>query len=198
MPGSPSLWSGVRWRRRRAWKQLRSTSASYERSRAPTRPASGPRSGTPRAGAADGRARAGQGGRPLRGRVSGQPPAGPAPAPPFGEPGARPPPSARRVSIRSLTEGPFPEIAGSHSPVTLKAPPAAFLRAGAAFVLPPRLAGCCATIQCAGPMVVLSRSFPEDITLLPPCQTPSCPRHKSCSSDKTEFYPTACCSEIKL
>lgn len=63
---------------------------------------------------------------------------------------------------------------------------------------PPRLAGCCATIQCAGLMVVLSRSFPEDITLLPPCQTPSCPRHKSCSSDKTEFYPTACCSEIKL
>lgn len=60
LPDAPSLWSGVRWRRRRAWRQPRSTSGSCERSRAQTRPASGPPSGTPGTGANDGRARAGQ------------------------------------------------------------------------------------------------------------------------------------------
>lgn len=55
-------------------------------------------------------------------------------------------------------------------------------------------------LERAGQMVALiaSRSSPEDITRLPPTQTPSCPRHTSCSSDKTEFHPRVCCAEIKL
>ena len=109
LPGTPSLWSGVRWRRRRAWRQRRSTSGSSERSRAPTRPASGPRSGTLGTGATDGRAWAGPGGRLPRGCAPGRPPAGPAPAPPFGEPGERPPPSARRVPLRSPAVGSLPD-----------------------------------------------------------------------------------------
>lgn len=46
--------------------------------------------------------------------------------------------------------------------------------------------------------MAISRPSPENITLLPPTQTPSCPRHKSCSSDRTELHPTGCCAEIKL
>lgn len=69
LPGAPSPWIGQRWRRRRAWRPLLSTSGFCERLKAPTRPASGPRSGIPGTGAADGQARAGPGHRFLRGCV---------------------------------------------------------------------------------------------------------------------------------
>lgn len=139
LPGAPSLWSGVRWRRRRAWRQRRSTSGSCERSRAPTRPASGPRSGTPGAGAMDRRARAGRAGCRLpRDRASGLLSAGPAPAPPLGESGERRPPSARRVFPPQPRRG-VPSRWPAHSSVTPTAP-LATLRAGAAFVLPSRRA----------------------------------------------------------
>lgn len=119
--GSPSLWSGLRWRRRRAWRQRRSTNGFFERSRAPTRPASGPRSGTLGTRATEGWARAGPGSRLPRDCAPGRPPAGPVPAPPFREPGERPPPSARQVPLRSPADptwGSFPTV-GAGSPVTL-------------------------------------------------------------------------------
>lgn len=158
--GSPSLWSGLRWRRRRAWRQQRSTNGFSERSRAPTRPALGPRSGTLGTGATEGWARAGPGRRLPRGCAPGRPLAGPAPAPPFGEPGERPPPSAGQVPLRSPADptwGSFPTV-GAGSPVTLWAPTAS-LRAGAAFVLPPRLARR-GQPERAGQMVALSRGSP--------------------------------------
>lgn len=138
LPDAPSLWSGVRWRRRRAWRQPRSTSGSCERSRAQTRPASGPPSGTPGTGANDGRARAGQ----EPGSFRAVRPAGL----PQGQRQRRPLPSGIPASDLHPRRGGSPSTArtwvpsstaGAHSPVTLEAP-LAFLQAGAVLGLPPR------------------------------------------------------------
>lgn len=135
--GSPSLWSGVRWRRRRAWRQPRSTSGSCERSRAPTRPASGPPSGTPGTRAIDGRARAGREPGSFRAVSPAVRPQGQRQPLPSGIPASDL--HSRRGGSPSAarTWGPS-SIAGAHSPVTLESP-LAFLQAGAVLVLPPRL-----------------------------------------------------------
>lgn len=133
-------------------------------------------------------------GRLLRGGTCGQPPAGPAPAPPCGEPGKRPRALARRSPTAAAKWGPFPSSSSTaHYPEsTSRLPPG-----WGSFALPPRLARRPAT-RAAGQMVAFIRSSPEDIIPLPPARTLSCPRQESCSSDKIEFHPMVCCSEIKL
>lgn len=185
--GRPSLRSGVRWRRRRAWRQRRNTSGSCERSRAPTRPASGPRSGIQGPGLPTG-ARAGQGAGRLRGHGSAQPSQGQ----------RRPLPSESRAShlhpwrggspSGAPPWGPFP-VAAFHTPGTLEAPR---LPSGRGNFPSPSEAGpppATGTRRTDGGFIT---SSPEDISPLPPTRTPFR------SADRIEFHPMVCCLGIKL
>lgn len=186
-PPAPSLWSGVRWRRRRAWRPRRSTSGSCGRSRAPTRPASGPRSGIPGAGATTGGHE----------RDRGPAPSGPCvwPAarrasagPSLGEPGERPPPWARRVTLLSPDAGSIPD---RHPPQPSRPEGSSCLPPGrAALVLPARLA----LRRAAGARRThggFAQIFPRGHrpSSLPPTQAASCAPQKPCSSDNAEFLP---------
>lgn len=176
--GRPSLPSGVRWRRRRAWRQRRNTSGSCERSRAPTRPASGPRSGIQGPGLPTG-ARAGQGAGLLRGHGSAQPSLGRRRPLPWESRASHLRPWRGGSPSGAPTWGPFP-IAVLHSPGALKA-----------LCLP---SGCgnfpSRSAACPRPATRTRRTdggfhhlFPQDICPLAPTRTPFC------FADKIEFHP---------
>lgn len=115
--------------------------------------------------------------------------AGSAPAPPFGEPGEPPPPLAGRVSLGSPDVGSLPDRRLPQPTYPEGSP--AFLRAGATFLLPPRLVRrpATGTRRTDGGFYHL---FPQDISPLPPTRAPFC------FADKIEFLPMVCCLEIKL
>lgn len=113
----------------------------------------------------------------------------------------RPRPSESRASDLHPWRGGSPSaapkwvpfaIAVLHSPVTPKAPPASPRAGQLSFSL--RGYPGAGQLERAGQIVAFITSSPEDITPFPP----SCPRQKSCSSDKVEFFPMVCCTEIKL
>lgn len=108
--------------------------------------------------------------------------AGSVPAPPSGEPGEPPPPLAWRASLGSPGVGSLPDRR-LPQPGTLKAPRS--LRAGATFLLPPRLARrrATGTRRTDGGFYPL---FPQDISPRPPTRT------SFCFADKIEFLPMVC------